>query len=142
MHENSLKYIKYSCVIFIQSTEKSVCSICIPDLISASLEKLLEAGGTAKDIAFLAVSGVAVILSLLKIHPFPFDMAWIAIILCGLPIVLEAIIGLIIGILVLAAGIYYLAKEKNDAESKKIYAIASAVGGIIAVVCVILLIVK
>ena len=63
--------------------------------IARKLEKLLEAGGTAKDIAFLAVSGVAVILSLLKIHPFPFDMAWIAIILCGLPIVLEAIIGLI-----------------------------------------------
>lgn len=63
--------------------------------IARKLEKLLEAGGTAKDITFLAVSGVAVILSLLKIHPFPFDMAWIAIILCGLPIVLEAIIGLI-----------------------------------------------
>lgn len=87
--------------------------------IARKLEKLLEAGGIAKDIAFLAVSGVAVILSLLKIHPFPFDMAWIAIILCGLPIVLEAIIGLIIGILILAAGIYYLAKEKDDAESKK-----------------------
>ena len=43
LHENSLKYIKYSCVIFIQSwgrhppDEKSVCAICIPDLISASL---------------------------------------------------------------------------------------------------------
>ena len=37
MHENSLKYIKYSCVIFIQSDEKSVCAICIPDLISTSL---------------------------------------------------------------------------------------------------------
>ena len=39
MHENSLKYIKYSCVIFMQSDEKSVCAICIPDLISASLEE-------------------------------------------------------------------------------------------------------
>ena len=37
MHENSLKYIKYSCVVFIQSYEKSVCAICIPDLISVSL---------------------------------------------------------------------------------------------------------
>ena len=37
LHENSLKYIKYSCVIFMQSDEKSVCAICIPDLISASL---------------------------------------------------------------------------------------------------------
>lgn len=34
-------------------------------------------------------------LNLVGIQPFPFDIAWIAIILCGLPIVLEAIIGLI-----------------------------------------------
>ena len=35
--EHFLKYIKYSCVIFMQSDEKSVCAICIPDLISASI---------------------------------------------------------------------------------------------------------
>ena len=29
------------------------------------------------------------------------------------------IIGLVIGILVLAAGVYYLGKEKNDPESRK-----------------------
>ncbi len=34
-------------------------------------------------------------LSLLGIRPFPFDMAWIAIILCGIPIILEAVIGLV-----------------------------------------------
>ena len=34
-------------------------------------------------------------LSLLGISPFPFDMSWIAIVLCGLPIILEAIIGLV-----------------------------------------------
>ena len=39
------------------------------------------------------------------------------------------IMGLIIGILILGAGIYYLAKEKDDPESKKIYTIVSAVGG-------------
>lgn len=49
------------------------------------------------------------------------------------------IIGLIVGILVLCAGIYYLAKEKNDPESKKIYTVVSAVGGVITVVCVLLL---
>lgn len=48
-----------------------------------------------KDIAFLVISGAAVICSLLKFKPFPFDTAWIAIILCGLPIVLEAVIGLV-----------------------------------------------
>ena len=49
------------------------------------------------------------------------------------------IIGLIIGILVLCAGIYYLVKEKLDPESKKIYTIVSGVGGVIAAVCAALL---
>ena len=59
------------------------------------LEHLLELGGIKKDIALLAISGVAVICSLVGFQPFPFDMAWIAIVLCGLPIVLEAVIGLV-----------------------------------------------
>lgn len=48
------------------------------------------------------------------------------------------IIGIIIGALVLGAGIYYLVKEKNDTESRKIYSIVSAVGGVIFVLSVIL----
>ena len=59
------------------------------------LEHLLELGGIKKDITLLVLSGVGVICSLLKFQPFPFDMAWIAIILCGLPIILEAVIGLL-----------------------------------------------
>ena len=59
------------------------------------LEALLEFGGAKKDIAFLCIGGVALLLNLVGIQPFPFDIAWIAIILCGLPIVLEAIIGLV-----------------------------------------------
>lgn len=59
------------------------------------LEELLEIGGIKKDVTLLVISGVAVILSLLKVQPFPFDIAWIAIVLCGLPIILEAIIGLV-----------------------------------------------
>ena len=43
----------------------------------------------------LVISGGAVVCSLLKFQPFPFDMAWIAIVLCGLPIILEAVIGLV-----------------------------------------------
>ncbi len=35
-----------------------------------------------------------------------------------------AIIALIIGILVAGAGIYYVTKEKEDAESRKIYTIS------------------
>ena len=49
------------------------------------------------------------------------------------------IIGLIIGILVLGTGIYYLAKEKHDPESKKIYTVISIVGGLAAAVCAALL---
>lgn len=48
------------------------------------------------------------------------------------------IIGIIIGALVLGAGIYYLVNEKNDTESRKIYSIVSAVGGVIFVLSVIL----
>lgn len=44
------------------------------------LESLLELGGIKKDIIFLIISGAAVLLSLLDVRPFPFDMAWIAII--------------------------------------------------------------
>ena len=59
------------------------------------LEKLLELGGTKKDIALLAVSGAALICSLIGFQPFPFDISWVAIILCGVPIILEAVIGLV-----------------------------------------------
>ena len=59
------------------------------------LERLLEIGGSKKDIILLAVSGVSLILSLTNAVPLPFDIAWVAIILCGLPIILEAVIGLV-----------------------------------------------
>ena len=49
------------------------------------------------------------------------------------------IIGLIIGILVLGAGIYYLVKEKHDPESKKIYTVISVIGGIVTAACAALL---
>lgn len=51
------------------------------------------------------------------------------------------IIGLIIGAAILAAGIYYLIKEKNDAESKKIYTVVSVIGAVIAAACAALLII-
>lgn len=63
--------------------------------VMEKLEHLLELGGIRKDITLLVISGIAVVCSLLKFQPLPFDMAWIAIVLCGLPIVLEAVIGLI-----------------------------------------------
>ena len=59
------------------------------------LERILEWGGIRRDIAFLVISGIALLASLLPLPPLPFDPAWIAIILCGLPIILEAVIGLV-----------------------------------------------
>lgn len=59
------------------------------------LEYLLEWGGIKKDITFLILSGIALVISIFDLIPLPFDAAWIAILLCGLPIIMEAIIGLI-----------------------------------------------
>lgn len=47
------------------------------------------------------------------------------------------IIGLIISILVAVAGIYYLGKEKNDPESKKIYGTITVIGVVVAIVMII-----
>ena len=60
-----------------------------------ALERLLEWGGIKKDIVLLVLSGVAVICSLAGVRPLGIDPAWVAIVLCGLPIVLEAVIGLV-----------------------------------------------
>lgn len=59
------------------------------------LELLLEFGGTKRKIIFLILSGLALLISIFDLFPIPFDAAWIAIILCGIPIILEAIIGLV-----------------------------------------------
>lgn len=60
------------------------------------LEHLLEIGGTKKDITLLILSGIALIFSLTGILDFlPFNIAWVSIILCGMPIILEAVIGLV-----------------------------------------------
>lgn len=59
------------------------------------LECLLELGGTKKDVMLLIFSGIALILSLTQILSLPFDIAWVSILLCGVPIILEAIIGLV-----------------------------------------------
>lgn len=59
------------------------------------LEAALEWGGTTKEIVLLIIGALAVIASLLGFSPLPFDSAWIAIVLCGAPILCEAVIGLI-----------------------------------------------
>lgn len=59
-----------------------------------TFEKIMGWGGTRRDILFLAISAVALVLSLMGL-PLPFDPGWIAIVLCGVPIILEAIYGLV-----------------------------------------------
>ena len=60
-----------------------------------TLEKILEWGGIKRDITFLVISGIALAASLMHIRPAGIDPAWAAIILCGIPIILEAVIGLV-----------------------------------------------
>ena len=60
-----------------------------------TLEKILEWGGIRRDITFLVISGIALAASLMHIRPAGIDPAWAAIILCGIPIILEAVIGLV-----------------------------------------------
>lgn len=64
-------------------------------IVAEWIEKLNEWGGTRRDIAFLAVSGIALLISIWGLLDLPVDPAWVAILLCGVPILLEALHGLI-----------------------------------------------
>ena len=66
--------------------------------IDRALERVggaLDVGGTRKDIALIAVSAVALIASFFAADATPFDMGWVAIVLCGAPIVVRAVIALV-----------------------------------------------
>lgn len=54
--------------------------------------------------------------------------------------VIVKIIGLVIGAAVLAAGVFYTVKEKDDRESRRIYTAVGAIGAAVAAVCALLLI--
>lgn len=58
------------------------------------LEAVLEWGGTKREIAFLVISAIALVASFFAPDALPFNPAWIAVVLCGAPIVIEALIGL------------------------------------------------
>ncbi len=57
--------------------------------IAEKVEKFMELGGIKKEIAFLIIAGVSVILSFLNQKlgwwNLPFDVAWVSVILCGIP---------------------------------------------------------
>ena len=65
------------------------------DNMIKKIEHFMELGGIKKDILFLVIGGMSLIISLFDLIPLPFDAAWAAILLCGVPILMEAIIGLI-----------------------------------------------
>lgn len=60
----------------------------------SKIEDLMDFGGVKKDIIFLCISGAALFFSITGWIKEPFNLAWVAVILCGVPIILEAIIGL------------------------------------------------
>ena len=63
--------------------------------IAGALEAAAGWGGMRREISCLAIGGVSLLISLFDLLPLPFDAAWAAIILCGVPIILEAVVGLI-----------------------------------------------
>lgn len=60
-----------------------------------TIDEILEWGGIKKQIVLLALSAVALLFSIAEPFTMPFDMAWVAVVLCGIPIVIEATLGLI-----------------------------------------------
>ena len=59
------------------------------------VQSLMEVGGIRKDIFLLVLSGISLVVSMAAPDILPFDPAWIAIVLCGVPIVLGAAIGMV-----------------------------------------------
>ena len=57
-------------------------------------------------------------------------------------VMVVSIIGAIIGALIVAFGLYYLAKGWQDPESKKIYGITSGIGGVIFIAMLIKLLIE
>lgn len=65
------------------------------DKFASAVEALLDWGGLKREITCLIIGGISLLVSLFDILPLPFDAAWAAIILCGVPIILEAVVGLV-----------------------------------------------
>ena len=57
----------------------------------------------------IILSAAAVLISFFWGHNFPVDPGWIAIILCGIPIIIEAVFGLLIRFYILAYVLVFIA---------------------------------
>ena len=62
------------------------------DKFASAIEALLGWGGTRREVICLVIGGLSLLISLFDLVPLPLDAAWAAIILCGVPIVLEAVV--------------------------------------------------
>ena len=51
-----------------------------------ALQKFLDWGGTQEGRGLLVLSGLSLLLSIFHPLPLPFDAAWVAIVLCGVPL--------------------------------------------------------
>ena len=91
------------------------------------LEALLEWGGTKKEIALLALSGAALLLSIAGVRPAGIDPAWAAIVLCGIPILLEAFIGLVTAFDIKADVLVSLALVASVVISTTEFAVCAAI---------------
>ena len=60
------------------------------------IEEILDYGGMKKSIAVLIISAICLITSLaFQGEDLLFDPAWVAVVLCGIPIIIKAVIGLV-----------------------------------------------
>ena len=59
------------------------------------LKKMLQGSGTLRDGILLALSAAALLASFAEAEPFGFDMAWVAVLLSGAPIVCGAFLALV-----------------------------------------------
>ncbi len=53
-----------------------------------------------------------------------------------------SILGTLIGAAVTGVGLYYLKKEKDDPESKKIYSVISGIGAVVLIIAAVKLILQ
>ena len=51
------------------------------------LKNILQNEELRMQLACIAISGAALLASMLDIRPLTFDLAWLAVVLCGVPIV-------------------------------------------------------
>ena len=59
------------------------------------IDAFLDWGGTKRDVTCLILAAISLVVSLIAPAGLPFDAAWVSIVLCGVPIILSAVVGLV-----------------------------------------------